>query len=43
MQSLADQNTGTAAVPEDLQFDEAALARWLKANVAGFSGPLGVE
>ena len=43
--SAADQdaNAGTSAVREGFAFDEAALTRWLEANVAGFAGPLSVE
>ena len=35
-------NTGTREVSERLRFDEAALARWMQDNVAGFTGPLTV-
>ena len=38
-----DANSGTTAVREGYGFDEAALARWMDANVAGFSSPLSVE
>ena len=34
---------GTMPVPDRQRFDEAALARYLSAHVAGFSGPLTVE
>ncbi len=37
------QSGGTAAVREAHRFDEAALARWMEAHVAGFAGPLTVE
>ncbi len=37
------QNTGTKPVAESHRFDEARLAGWLKANVAGFEGPLEVR
>src|SRR5262245_44417930 len=37
------QSGGTAAVREAHRFDEAALARWMSANVAGFAGPMMVE
>jgi aminoglycoside phosphotransferase (APT) family kinase protein len=37
------ENTGTAPVREAHRFDEAALAEWLKANVAGYAGPLTIE
>ena len=36
-------NTGTKAVAESHRFDEAALARWMEANVAGYAGPLEVQ
>lgn len=36
-------NAGTTAVRTAHRFDEAALARWLAAHVAGFAGPLTVE
>jgi aminoglycoside phosphotransferase (APT) family kinase protein len=36
-------NAGTTPVREGYRFDEAALARWMRANVTGFSGPLTVE
>ena len=36
-------NTGTREVAERLRFDEAALARWMAAHVAGFQGPLTVS
>ncbi|MEY4721999.1 MAG: hypothetical protein RIQ46_1724 [Pseudomonadota bacterium] len=36
-------NSGTTAVREGYRFDEAALERWMQANVAGFAGPLVVE
>lgn len=34
---------GSGAVREAHRFDEAALARWMEANVAGYVGPLSVE
>lgn len=40
---LAAANAGTSAVREGYAFDEAALARWMEANVAGYAGPLTVE
>jgi aminoglycoside phosphotransferase (APT) family kinase protein len=43
MTSRAEQNGGAGAVREGLGFDEAALARWMAAEVAGFAGPLTVE
>jgi aminoglycoside phosphotransferase (APT) family kinase protein len=36
-------NMGTTPVREGYRFDEAALVRWMTANVPGFSGPLTVE
>jgi len=36
-------NTGTKEVAESHRFDEAALARWLEANVEGYQGPLEVR
>jgi len=36
-------NTGTKPVAESHRFDEAALARWMTANVAGYEGPLEVR
>jgi aminoglycoside phosphotransferase (APT) family kinase protein len=36
-------NTGTKAVAESHRFDEAALDRWMKANVEGYAGPLEVR
>lgn len=43
MSSGTDANLGTTPVREGYTFDEAALARWMAANVDGFSGPLTVE
>ncbi len=43
MSSVVDDNLGTTAVREGFAFDEAALDRWMSANVAGYSGPLSVE
>ena len=43
MNDLAEANTGTTAVREGYAFDEAALENWLKANVEGYAGPLGIE
>ena len=39
---VSTANSGTTPVREGYGFDEAALARWLTANVEGFSGPLTV-
>ncbi|WP_300973956.1 phosphotransferase family protein [Sphingomonas sp. LHG3406-1] len=36
-------NTGTRNVSERLRFDEAVLADWMTAHVAGFEGPLTVS
>jgi aminoglycoside phosphotransferase (APT) family kinase protein len=36
-------NTGTKPVAESHKFDEAALEAWMKANVAGYAGPLEVR
>jgi aminoglycoside phosphotransferase (APT) family kinase protein len=41
--SAADEFSGTTAVREGHRFDEARLAQWLTAHVAGYSGPLTVE
>lgn len=43
MASVIEENTGTTPVRESHRFDEAALARWMEANVEGYSGPLTVE
>ncbi|MBI1361725.1 MAG: phosphotransferase [Alphaproteobacteria bacterium] len=39
----SDVYTGTKAVADTHKFDEAALDRWLKANVEGYAGPLEVR
>lgn len=39
----ASTNAGTMPVREAHRFDEAALARWMVDNVAGYSGPLVIE
>ncbi len=36
-------NTGTKEVVESHRFDEAALDKWMQANVAGYAGPLSVR
>jgi aminoglycoside phosphotransferase (APT) family kinase protein len=36
-------NTGTKPVADSHKFDEASLARWMEANVAGYAGPLEVR
>lgn len=38
-----DANVGTTPVRDAHRFDEAALAAWMAANVAGFAGPMRVE
>src|SRR5438067_11752414 len=38
-----EANTGTKAVADSHRFDEAALERWMQANVAGYKGPLEVR
>lgn len=43
MESIVEQNSGTAPVSGAYRFDEAALDRWLSAHVAGYRGPLVVE
>jgi aminoglycoside phosphotransferase (APT) family kinase protein len=40
---LGQEFAGTMPVPDRQRFDEAALARYLEAQVAGFNGPLTVE
>lgn len=39
----SDTQTGTTPVRDAHRFDEAALARWMEANVGGYKGPLTVE
>ncbi|KHK89181.1 phosphotransferase [Novosphingobium malaysiense] len=39
----AASNSGTTPVRTGLEFDEAALAAWMGANVQGFVGPIEVE
>jgi aminoglycoside phosphotransferase (APT) family kinase protein len=36
-------NTGTKPVVESHRFDEGALAEWMKANIADFTGPMEVR
>jgi aminoglycoside phosphotransferase (APT) family kinase protein len=36
-------NTGTKAVDQRNRFDEAALERWMQANVEGYAGPLDIR
>ncbi|MGL4540891.1 MAG: phosphotransferase, partial [Polymorphobacter sp.] len=38
-----EQFSGTDAVRDAHRFDEARLAAWMQANVAGYAGPLKVE
>jgi aminoglycoside phosphotransferase (APT) family kinase protein len=40
---VSDKFSGTMPVSEKQRFDVAALAAWMRENVAGFSGPLSVE
>jgi len=42
-EDIAAANSGTTPVRAGYAFDEAALAGWMTANVAGFAGPLLVE
>jgi aminoglycoside phosphotransferase (APT) family kinase protein len=42
-QEREQANTGTKEVAESHRFDEASLARWMEANVAGYAGPLEVR
>ena len=42
-QQREEANTGTKPVAETHKFDEASLARWMTANVAGYAGPLEVR
>ncbi|MFZ5618284.1 MAG: phosphotransferase family protein [Pseudomonadota bacterium] len=42
-QSTGSEFIGVTETPERLKFDETALDRYMKANVAGFRGPLTVE
>src|SRR3954466_11661688 len=42
-QEREQANTGTKAVAESHRFDEAALERWMAANVEGYAGPLEVR
>ncbi len=43
MSERQEMFSGTREVHERHRFDEARLARWLEANVAGFRGPLAVR
>jgi aminoglycoside phosphotransferase (APT) family kinase protein len=42
-QSSAPDFAGVTETPERLRFDEAGLARYMQAHVAGFEGPLSVQ
>ena len=42
-QAREQANTGTKDVAESHRFDEAALHRWMSANVEGYAGPLEVR
>jgi len=42
-QQREQMNTGTKEVAGSHRFDEAALARWMEANVEGYQGPLEVR
>lgn len=41
--SDVEDNSGTAEVRDGFQFDEDALAGWMRQNIDGFEGPLTVE
>ena len=43
MTTLTDENSGTTAVRQGYSFDQAALAAWMRENIAGFAGPMQVE
>jgi aminoglycoside phosphotransferase (APT) family kinase protein len=43
MSSTAQANLGTTPVRDVHRFDEGALLRWMKENIADFAGPLRVE
>lgn len=43
MTSAAEDFTGFAETPDHLKFDEAALGAYMRANVAGYAGPLTVK
>ncbi|MEY2943809.1 MAG: hypothetical protein RLY97_1823 [Pseudomonadota bacterium] len=42
-QNLSESNSGTTAVRDGYQFDQDALAHWMQAHIADYSGPLRVE
>ena len=43
MSALVDANSGTAAVRPGYELDLGALDLWMRANVADYAGPLGIE
>jgi len=43
MSAAENANLGTTAVRAKFRFDEAALDRWMQANIDGYAGPLRVE
>ena len=43
MSTAAEENQGTTHVRAGYGFDEAALLRWMQANIKGFAGPMAVE
>lgn len=43
MSALVDANSGTAAVRPGYELDLGALDLWMRANVADYAGPLGLE
>ena len=43
MSTDTQANVGTTPVRAGQGFDEQAMARWMKSNVAGFTGPLSVD
>lgn len=43
MSTDTQSNVGTTPVRAGQGFDEQAMARWMKSNVAGFTGPLSVD
>jgi aminoglycoside phosphotransferase (APT) family kinase protein len=43
MSASDEENLGTTAVRDAHRFDEARLADWMSANVAGYQGPLSVQ
>ncbi len=43
MSTMTEDNSGVTPVREGFAVDEAALTRWMEANVADFRGPIRVE